>query len=199
MKKITLLICLLLVQFILLGQKDSALERRLAEFMQVNDVMDLNKVLDYTYPKLYTIVPRDQMLEVLQNTFENENMSIQLDSLHINTIYPVFNLENGSYAKVIYSMNMLMAFKNNKEDSLTPEKKKDRDDFLLSSLSEQYGAGNVSIDPVSGYLKIKMVSPMVAVKDEYAKQWSFVNFKENDPVTNRLFSKEILKKMATYK
>jgi len=198
MKKISILLSLLFVQLILLGQKDSSLERRLAEFMQVNDEMDLNKVLDYTYPKLYTIVPRDQMLEVLQNTFDNENMSIRLDSLHINTIYPVFRLENGSYAKVIYSMSMGMAFKNN-EDSLTAEKKKERDDFLLSSLSEQYGAGNVSIDPVSGYLKIKMVSPMVAVKDEYAKQWSFVNFKENDPVTNRLFSKEILKKMATYK
>jgi len=199
MKKISILLCLLFVQFVLLGQKDSALERRLAEFMQVNDEMDLNKVLDYTYPKLYTVVPRDQMLEVLQNTFENENMSIRLDSLHINTIYPVFKVENGSYAKVIYSMNMIMAFKTNNKDSLTPEKKKERDDFMISSLSEQYGAGNVSIDPVSGDLKIKMISPMVAVKDEYAKQWSFVNFKENDPLTNRLFSKEILKQLATYK
>jgi len=198
MKKISILLSLLFVQLILLGQKDSSLERRLAEFMQVNDEMDLNKVLDYTYPKLYTIVPRDQMLEVLQNTFDNENMSIRLDSLHINTIYPVFRLENGSYAKVIYSMSMGMAFKNN-EDSLTAEKKKERDDYMLSSLSEQYGTGNVHIDPVSGNLKIKMVSPMVAVKDEYAKQWSFVNFKENDPITNRLFSKEVLKKLATYK
>ena len=199
MKKISLFLCLLFAQFILFGQKDSSLERRLAEFMQVNDEMDLNKVLDYTYPKLYTIVPRDQMLEALQNTFDNESVSIRLDSLHVTTIYPVFTLENGSYAKVIYSMNMLMAFKDNKEDSLTPEKKKERDDFMLSSLSEQYGAGNVSIDPVSGYLKIKMVSPMVAAKDEYAKQWSFVNFKADDPITNRLFSKEILKKLAAYK
>ena len=199
MKKFSILLSLLFVQFILLGQKDPVLERRLAEFMQVNDEMDLSKVLDYTYPKLYTIVPRDQMLELLQNTFENENMSIHLDSLHINTIYPVFKLENGSYAKVIYSMNMLMALKNDKEDSLTPEKKKERDDYMLSSLPEQYGAGNVNIDPVSGHLRIKMVSPMVAVKDDYAKQWCFVNFKENDPITNRLFSKEMLKKLATYK
>jgi len=198
MKKISILLTLLFVQFILLGQKDSSLERRLAEFMHVNDEMELDKILDYTYPKLYTIVPRDQMLEVLQNTFENENMSIHLDSLQINTIHPVFKLENGSYAKVIYSMNMFMAFKNDREDSLTDEKRKERDDFMLSSFSEQYGAGNVSIDPASGYLKIKIVSPMVAVKDEYAIQWCFVNFKENDPITHRLFSKEVLKKLAAY-
>lgn len=199
MKKIPLLISLVFAQFILLAQKDSTLERRLAEFMQVNDQMDLDKVLDYTYPKLFTIVPRTQMLEALQNTFDNENVSVQLDSLSITNVYPVFKSENGSYAKVMYSMIMIMAFKENKEDSLTAEKKKERDDFMLSTLSEQYGEGNVSIDPTTGSLKIKVVSPMVAAKDQHAKKWNFVNLKENDPLTNRLFSKEILKKLATYK
>jgi len=199
MKKIWILLGLLIYQFVGFGQADSSLKRRLAEFMQVNDDMDLNRVLDYTYAKLFTIVPRDQMLELMQNTFENENISVQLDSLRINKVFPVFQLENGSYAKVIYSMNMLMAFKNNKEDSLTPEKIKERDDFLISSLSEQYGEGNVNIDPGTGRLRIKMVSPMVAVKDQYAKERCFVNLKENDPLTSRLFNNEILEKLATYK
>jgi len=195
MKKILLFLSLFFIQFSFSAQKDTTLERRLAEFMQVNDLMHLDKVLDYTYGKLFTIVPRKQMLEVLQNTFDNEEMSITLDSLRVDAIYPVFKLENGSYAKVIYSFNMFMAFK----DTMTTEEKKERDDAMVAALGAQYGEDKVSVDPATGNLKIQITSPMVAVKDQYAKEWSFANLKENDPLTDRLFSKEVQKKLATYK
>lgn len=39
---------------------------------------------------------------------------------------------------------------------------------------------------------------MVAIKDEYAKEWSFVELKEDDPMTEKLFTKELLAKLATY-
>jgi hypothetical protein len=198
MKKIPIFLCCLFASVTILAQKDTALERRLAEFMQANEKLELNKVLDYTYAKLYSIVPREQMLEVLQNTFENEQMSIKLDSLRIDSIYPVFKLETGSYAKVIYSFNMFMNIKYPEGDSLSVEEKKEKNDFMVSALGGQYGENNVSIDPVTGFLKIQITSPMVAVKDQHAKQWSFVNLKEKDPLMDRLFNKEILKRLAAY-
>lgn len=181
------------------SQKDTALERRLQEFLRVNDRMELDRVLDYTYPKLFSIVPRKQMLNILKSTFDNEEMSIALDSLAIVNVFPVFKVENGYYAKVIYSMNMLMSFKEDPSDSLSAEDKSERDEFMLNHMAKEYGAGNVSIDPATGALKIKVVSPMVAIKDSYAKDWTFVNLKDNDPLSSRLFSKPVLNKLATYK
>lgn len=197
MRKIVLLFCLFVSQ-IVLAQKDAELEKRLSEFMVINDGMDLNKVMDYTYPKLFTIVPREKLMEAMQAAFDNEEMTIKLDSFKKNTIFPVFNLENGSYAKVIYSMIMLMAFKEDQGDSLSAEDKKERDDFMISHMESEYGKGNASIDQATGLLKIKVTSPMVAIKDSYAKQWSFVNLEENE-MTGRLFSKAVLTKLATYK
>ncbi len=199
MKKIPVLLWCFLVSITLLAQKDASLERRLAEFMQANEQLELNKVLDYTYAKLFTIVPREQMFELLQNTFENKQMSIKLDSLQIDSIYPVFKLENGSYAKVIYSFNMLMLIKYPEGDSLSVEEKAENNDLMVSGLGSQYGEDKVSIDPVTGSLKIQITSPMVAVKDQYAEQWCFVNLKEEDPLMDRLFNKEVLKRLADYK
>jgi hypothetical protein len=199
MKKISLCLCCLFASIAILAQKDTTLERRLAEFMQANEKLEFSKVLDYTYAKLFTIVPRNQMLEILQNTFDNENMSIKLDSLRIDSIYPVFKLENGSYAKVIYSFNMFMLIKYPDGDSLSVDEKKEKNDFMVSALGGQYGENNVSIDPITGFLKIQVTSPMAAVKDQIAKQWSFVNLKEKDPLMDRLFDKEVLKRLASYK
>jgi len=198
MKKIPLLLSCLFASTILIAQKDTALERRLAEFMQVNEKLELNKVLDYTYAKLFTIVPREQMLEALQTAFENDEMSIKLDSLRIDSTYPVFKLEKGSYAKVVYSFNMYMLFKDAEGDSLSAEEKKEKNDFMVSAMAGQYGEDNVSIDAITGFLKIQITSPMVAVKDQYAKQWCFVNMKEKDPLMDRLFNKEVLKKLGSY-
>lgn len=33
---------------------------------------------------------------------------------------------------------------------------------------------------------------MVAIKNEYAKEWSFINLNETDPLTKKLLSKELL-------
>lgn len=198
MKKIPLILSCLFASIILIAQKDTALERRLAEFMQVNEKLELNKVLDYTYAKLFTIVPRKQMLEALQTAFENDEMSIKLDSLRIDSTYPVFKLEKASYAKVVYSFNMYMLFKYAEGDSLSTEEKKEKNDFMVSAMAGQYGEDNVSIDAITGFLKIQITSPMVAVKDQYAEQWCFVNLKEKDPLMDRLFNKEVLKKLASY-
>lgn len=197
MRKFALLLCLIISQ-VVSAQKDAELEKRLNEFMVINDSMDLNKVMDYTYPKLFSIVPREKLVEAMQAAFDNEEMTIKLDSFKINTIFPVFKLENGLYAKVMYSMIMLMAFKEDKKDSLSAEDKKERDDFMISHMESEYGKGNASIDPATGFLKVKVTSPMVAIKDSYAKQWSFVNLEENE-MTGRLFSKAVLAKLATYK
>lgn len=200
MKKIFLPgILFLSLQSLLFAQKDTALERRLQDFLMVNENLDLEKVMDLTYPKLFTIVPKDQMLEVMKNAFDNDEVTIKLDSLRINTILPVFKMENGSYAKVIYSMQMLMAFKDKETDSLTAEDKEERNQFMLEHMGKQYGGNNVSIDSATGAFKINVTSLMVAVKDSYAKEWSFINLKENDPLTNRLFSKALLNKLTTYK
>jgi hypothetical protein len=40
---------------------------------------------------------------------------------------------------------------------------------------------------------------MVGVKDEYSKEWCFVNFKDGDPVNSQLFSIEVIDKLTSYK
>ena len=169
------------------------LEQRLADFMKVNEVMDFEKVMDYTYPKLFTLAPRTQLIKAMTDAFSNEEVKIELDSMRIDTVFAVFNMSNGSYAKVKYSMNMLMSFKDSTdtEDS--------ENDLVLQSIAAEYGSENVSKDRKTGVITIRNTSYMVAIKDEYAKEWSFVNLNREDPMINKLFSKEVLDKLDTYK
>ena len=75
--KNTLLLLLLVISQITQAQKDEALEKRLKEFLVFNETMQIDKVLDYTYPKLFTIAPKAQMLEAMQNAFDNESSALR--------------------------------------------------------------------------------------------------------------------------
>ncbi len=179
---------------LLFAQGDSALNRRIAQFLKANREMNFERVLDFTYPKLFTIAPRDEMAKVLKSSFDNEQMTITMDSLKTTTVFPVFGLAQGSYAKILYSMKMMMELKGKEE---TAEKQKEKNELMLAAMQSQFG-DKASLDS-SGHIILYMNAVMVAVKDSYAKQWCFVNLKENDPLTSQLFSNEILDKLATYK
>jgi hypothetical protein len=195
MKKIFLVLSCISCSAIVLAQKDPELRKRLNSFVQATQAMDFNKILDYTYPKLFTIVPRDQMLDALEKSLHNEQINIRFDSVKIDSLYPVFSMEGASYAKISSTMKMIMKlnFPANEPDS----GKTASNNQLAGAMQGQFGAGNVIID--NGNIIIRVSTPMVAIKDQYAKEWSFSNLKDNDPINDKLFSKEVLNKFASYK
>lgn len=189
-------VSLLAICFTLAGftQQQPQLQARLQRFMELNQALNFDSVLAYTYPKMFTIVPRDEMKEGLENAFDNDQVKMGLDSLKVDSVYPVFSMQGGSYAKISYSMKMIMQFKHRETDST---KQQQQNEFILSAMQTQMGKEKVSVD-AGGNIIIRMTSQMLAVKDKYAKDWCFVNLKDGDPILNQLFTKEILDKSATF-
>ena len=179
------------------AQQDTALIKRLNELISATHAMDFGKILDYTYPKVFTIVPKAQLLEAIKSSLHTDGISLQFDSLKIDSLYPVFTLSGGRYAKIASSMKMRMKIKFPPEDS-TAESKKEYTEVIEMTMESQFGAENVHTDG-TGYISIRMEASMVAVKDEYAREWCFVTLKEKDPLVHRLFGKEMIDKLATYK
>jgi hypothetical protein len=170
--------------------KDSTeMATRLETFMQNNRLMDIDKVLDYTYPKLFTIAPREQVKEAMENAFTNDELIISLDSIKVVKIYPVFSVNENRYAKITYSMIINMQPKG--KDSTTF-------DTYLEVMQSQYGEENVSIDKTGKGINIFQQVDMVAIKDELSPEWTFVNLKKDDPLMDMLFEKDLIARFYSY-
>lgn len=172
-------------------EPDSSFRARLDSFFHLNHLKEIERVLDYTYPKLFTIVSREQMLEVMKNTFDNEEMTITMDSLKLVKTWPMLSLPEGEFVQMEYSMIMRMQFKQ-MDSTLTPDKM----ETISSLLEMKYGAGNARYDSVSGQILIHINSPLLAIKDELSPQWTFVNFIKDDPITPMLLSQDIIDKLS---
>ena len=79
MKTVLIIICFVALSFTGKAQykKDSTdMSTRLETFMQYNRLMDIDKVLDYTYPKLFTIAPREQVKEAMEKYAKEKSMAL---------------------------------------------------------------------------------------------------------------------------
>jgi|JI6StandDraft_1071083.scaffolds.fasta_scaffold54598_2 hypothetical protein len=174
------------------AQTDSSLQVRLDSFFHLNHLKEIDRVLDYTYPKLFTIVPREQMHEVMKSTFDNDEMTVTMDSLKLVKTYPMLNTEEGSFVQMEYTIIMRMQFKQT-DSTDNPEQMA----TITSLLSLKYGEGNARYDSIQKQIVILVKSPLLAIRDRISPQWTFINFKKDDMITPMLLSKDILDKLSS--
>jgi hypothetical protein len=195
MKTIVIFILSSLTGTALSAQNDPRLRERADSILMFTKQINIEKILDFTYPKLFSIVPRDQMVEALKNTFETDELSIGLDSVRLDSIYPVFTIGEARYTKVQNSQVTLMRLKKNIDTA-----DKESVPFFLGLMEDQFGKENVRFDAPTTTLHIRMKSEMIAVKDSHSPEWSFINYKEDDEtLLPSLFSKEVLEKFKSIK
>ena len=176
------------------AQQDTSLVNRVNEMLKLTQVKDLEKVMDFTYPKLFTIAPREALIEVMKNTYETDEYIIELDSVNVVTIFPIFKINDTSYAKVKHTMLMKMKYKE-PYDTADKESK----EFMVSLMQQKFGEGNARFDPIANSLNILMVPDMVGIKTK-TSNWTFANLNEDNPaMLNMLFSKQVLNKLKEFK
>lgn len=172
------------------AQQDTALSRRLQEILGYTQLSEIDKILDYTYPKIFTLATRDQMKEQLLAALDNEEFTTTLDSIRVKTIFPVFSSGKGRYAKISHTMIMRMKFKSAPDST--------NEELFTQLMGMQFGKENIRFSRAEGVLHVNMLSYLVAIKDEFANEWSFVNYDEESSIVPMLFSKEVVEKLKAY-
>ena len=177
------------------AQTDQVLLQRLSAVLIATQQSDFTTILNYTYPKLYTIVPKDKLLEVLKEALETEDFSTTLDSVLLVKVHTVFTIGTASYAKIEHTMIMRMKFKE-PIDTVDEE----GNNLVLQLMQSGFGKENVRIDIKNNTINVFSAGILVAIKDEFATNWCFVNFdgNESSPIMPLLFSEEVLAKLKTF-
>jgi hypothetical protein len=171
------------------AQTDSALDRRLDEYVSLTRSLEFEQIMNYIYPKLFTIAPREQLADYMRASFQgNDEIEMQLDSMKTGTISQPISYQQGLYRKVNYSMILKMRVKDE-----NPVKKADTS--LLRLFQAQYGKENIRYDEVTGFYTIRIQTSMIAIKDETSPEWTFLNFKPEDALVVRLLPKQVIEQL----
>jgi hypothetical protein len=189
MKRITL--SLLLAAATLLSQaqtNDSTLNRRLAQFTQLSKVLDVPGIMDYLYPRIFELVPRQQLTQQMKEAFASDEVIIQMDTIQIAGTDPITVVGSTSFTRL--KTLTVMQLKMVDKDSLAEDKSMK----YLELFKAQFGQNNVRYNGETGFFSIQSTKYALAIKDRYSKNlWTFVN-QEQNKVLKKLLPAAVVKK-----
>lgn len=191
MKTKSLLFLFALLSFISFAQTkvntdDIAIKKNLTYFVNTIKTKKIDQSVNCIYPKFFTIVPKEQMTQILNLTYNNPFMKIDVQDLQFGDIEKP-ELISGEYFSIA---NYYLKMKCN-VNSLNDEMKKQMNAALVS----KYGKNNVKYLANEGSYLINANMKACAVSKD-RKYWKFVILeKEFKTELIKILPKKVLDKI----
>lgn len=191
MKTKSLLFLFALLSFISFAQTkvntdDLAIKKNLTYFVNTIKTKKIDQSVSCIYPKFFTIVPKEQMTQILNLTYNNPFMKIDVQDLQFGDIEKP-ELISGEYFSIA---NYYLKMKCN-VNSLNDEMKKQMNAALVS----KYGKNNVKYLANEGSYLINANMKACAVSKD-RKYWKFVILeKEFKTDLTKILPKKVLDKI----
>ncbi len=182
MKK-TIVLSFIFFAHFFFGQDQRALEENVLQMYQYTCETNYEGLFDHTHPKLFDIVPREQLKIAMEQAFENDDFSITIIPTDPNFEFGEIQEVNGDFYSLIdHDLKMKMTF--HEDDGETNL------DDMVELFKIAMGTDDVERDGNS--ITILKRSTMIALSEkEYNHQWYFLN---ND--TNSMFMDALLPEEA---
>lgn len=190
MKKLVLLALYTLSFFVGFSQvkdADPQLNKRLNEYMLLNEQLNFTELLTYVHPNLFKLSSREEILKSFEEAFNNEYITITIDSSAVFAIGKSFLHKGGTYKKVDYFMKMQLAFKDTSVYNSADFIKQ-----MQSNLQQGFPGKSVSYNEKNKIFVVAGNDVMIAIKDAPTSEWMFLGVNNNEALVKALFDPEVI-------
>jgi len=179
---------LLLVTTSVFAQVDSAravteIQDRLDIYFKANEEKDFDTILDMVYPKLFDLVPREQMKSQFV-AMDAGGMRFSIYDMATSDFSVPFVHAGEQFVLVDYTHGMDLIL----TDSTTQASA----GMMLAAFQGQYGEDKVSYDQENYNFTIDINKKMLAIAPLDSDEWTFLDFNSDNPaVLNMLFDEAV--------
>jgi hypothetical protein len=165
---------------------DSAIKKSFTYFVNSIKAKKIDQAVSCIYPKFFTVIPKDQMTQILNMTYNNPFMNVDIQGLQFGNIEKP-EVFSGEYFSIA---NYFLKLKCNVSSMNDDMKKK-----VSSALMSKYGKNNVTYLANEGSYLINANMKTCAISKD-RKYWKFVILeKEYKAQLKKVLPQKILDKI----
>lgn len=171
------------------AQTIEPLKEEIEKIYQATIVLDYDAILEATYPKVFDLVSKEQMKEVLKSTFNgNEGIKVKLLPTEPEFSFgEIFKIENHFFCLVNHNLSMQLVMDEKIEDI----------EMMISIFKSTLETDKVTFDQSTNTFTIHKRSTMIGIYDEFTnKTWKFLNKDKNNLLANKLLSEKVIKTLG---
>ena len=161
-----------------LSSKDKKdIETRMDEYFVYTQENDYVNMMEYVYPKIFTLASKEQLVEVFSG-MEAMGIRLNVKDIEINEIQALMTKDDKQYAVANYDIDIRLDLLNELMQS------DEAVESLKSSFKVSYDATDMSYDKEAGALSFHGKKWMLAIKDpEFdGDNWYFLEYDASNPM-----------------
>lgn len=191
MKRIFILVILVLSMHGLMAQeiseKDkSNISKRLEEYTQMTNKGNWKALVEFIYPGLFTVVPKESMIGVF-SSFSSMGIKMSMDEMNVKSYKMLGEINGETFVAIPYTTQVYMTFSDDATSSM---------EMVKEQMILQFGVENVTIDEGENRLSFAPDKTMLAVYVEKDKDWYFIEYEANkQEIFNQIIPEEIVEKL----
>ena len=162
----------------------------------LNSIVNKNfaKSMNYVIPEFFEIIPKSQMIKLMEQTFNNPSMEFELKNPKILSINDAQKIEEKFYSLLSYSNQMNMKILNEGEE--TEDEKKMRIGLTQLSFEKNFGSENVKYNKETDFFEILVEKQVYTISKDGKTNWKFLVIEKKQKVLlEKLLPKELVDKI----
>ena len=151
---------------------------------------EYDKLLDITYPKIFTLIPKERMLQAFESMVDNEQATIKILNEAPNFKYgEITKIEDGYYCIIGHDLAMEMTFKET-----IPE---DQSEMIVNLMKERLDTDKVTFNSEKNSITIRKKAQVIAIANKLSdNKWTYINNDKNSPYVNMLLDENVRTKLG---
>lgn len=155
---------------------------------------DFEESMNYLTPEFFEIIPKSQMVKVMEQTFNNPSIEFEFKNPKILEVKNSEKIENKFYSLLSYSNQMNIKIKSDHEE--TEDEKKMRINMTKLSFEQTFGAGNIIYNDKTGFFEVQVTKQVYAISKEGQTDWKFIVVEEKQkPILEKILPKVLTDKI----
>lgn len=159
-----------------------------AQFLRYTNLLiekDFAKSTEYINPGFFKLIPRQQLVAVIEKTYNNPVLDFNIENPVVISIGNSKVINGDNFVKMQYSNFLKMHF-------ISSDGKVQDTAATKGALIKQFGQKNVSYDAATDTYKILVIKDVIA-NSTNKKNWTFVVVEEKQkPILEKFIPKELL-------
>lgn len=189
--KLQLSFLFLFIGAITFAQSEETLQKEAKLMYQASYNMNFETVLDLTYPKIFDLASREQLGQILRNSFQNEQFKIRL-------VFPEVTFKYGKIKEVEGKKAVLITYVSAMRMTFTQKFYSNEAQEMLMGLKQSLPEKKVSYEPNTNSFFIEGTDAMIAISDNHTnKAWKFITYdKVQRPMLVEMLGENLLKELG---
>ena len=170
------------------------IESQFSEYLSSITNMEFEKSMEYITPEFFEIVPKSQMIKLMEQTFNNPGMTIEIKNPKILTIEDSQNIKDKFYSLLTYSNQLNMRIHNETEE--TADETTMRINMTKLSLEQTFGSENVTYNSTTDFFEIQSQKNVYGISKNGETDWKFLVLeKDSKIILDKILPKELPEKI----